>query len=438
LLAADSPERLVGDQERFRLVLHQLLHAALKLARPGQVRVTIQAAGNHGLGAQHRGTESGRWPAHVAVVVSEATGLAGEQPESWFKAAASGSDADAEVELGLACARRLIEFMGGRIWAQKEGIDGLSLRFRVSLVAAEPAEPPGGPLQPSAPEIARGPGSAISQIDRDLGARVPARILLVDDDAINRKVGARMLAKMGYQVDVATGADEAITAIRQTPYDLVFTDIQMPGMSGTEAAQLYREADQAAGRSRLAPLMIIALTANALAGDRERYLAAGMDEYIAKPVRPATLQEVILAWGQRRDQAAASLGQAPGTSTEPGLDASPVDLDRLNDLAFGDQAILKETVTLYLTETASRLALLRQAIAQQDVATVFSLAHSVVGSSATLGAKSLIPPLKLLEQCGRSGTLGDAPQLLEKVEQEFGRTRVVLTEFVRDRPGPAR
>jgi len=436
LLAADLPERLMGDQGRFRLVLHQLLHAALKLARPGPVRVTIQAGGNHGLGAQPRATEGDRWPAHVAVVLAEATGLAAEQPESWFRAAASGSVADAEPELGLACARRLIEFMGGRMWVQKEGTHGMSLRFTVSLAAAKPATSPGDLHQPSAGETAKGPGSTISQVDRDLGARVPARILLVDDDAINRKVGARMLAKMGYQVDLATGAEEAIAAIRQTPYDLVFTDIQMPGMSGTEAAQLYRQADQAAGRSRLAPLMIIAMTANALPGDRERYLAAGMDEYIAKPVRPATLQEVILAWAQRRNQAAASLGQAPGTSPEPALEVSPVDLNRLNDLAFGNPAILKETVTLYLTETASRLARLRQAIVQQDVASVFSLAHSVIGSSATLGVALLIPPLRLLEERGRSGALGDASQLLNQVEQEFGRVRMALAEFVGDAPSP--
>ena len=117
------------------------------------------------------------------------------------------------------------------------------------------------------------------------------RLLLVEDNAVNQKVACKMLEKLGYRVDVAGNGQEAVAAHERSPYPLIFMDCQMPEMDGFEATALIRKME---GQSAHTP--IVAMTANAMQGDRERCLAAGMDDYVAKPIRPKDLQTVLDTW----------------------------------------------------------------------------------------------------------------------------------------------
>ncbi len=141
-----------------------------------------------------------------------------------------------------------------------------------------------------------------------------AKILLVDDEPVNRSVGSRMLSRLGYLVDVAGDAREAIELIGKKSYDIVFTDIQMPELSGLEALRLYREADQVEGRIRQVPLRVIALSGDDSELHRQEYLASGMDDMMGKPVRPDKLRAIIEKWMPQRTGSSGS--NSPGTSSE--------------------------------------------------------------------------------------------------------------------------
>jgi len=150
-------------------------------------------------------------------------------------------------------------------------------------------------------------------IDRDLGARHPLRILLAEDNPVNQKLAMRLLERMGYRADIANNGEEAIAAIEESVYDVVLMDVQMPELDGLEATRRIRHRWPGAAGPR-----IVAMTANAMEGDREACLAAGMDDYISKPIRPEVLN-MALAATMRRDGNGSDRGAAaPPASAEVG------------------------------------------------------------------------------------------------------------------------
>ncbi len=144
----------------------------------------------------------------------------------------------------------------------------------------------------------KSPPPAEAHLDTDLGRRLPLRLLLAEDNAINQKVALRVLARLGYRADVAGNGLEVLEAVARQPYDVVLLDVQMPEMDGLAAARAL------CARWPTARPWLIAMTANAMEGDREACLAAGMDDYLSKPMRPQQLQAAL-------EQAAAALAAAP-------------------------------------------------------------------------------------------------------------------------------
>jgi CheY-like chemotaxis protein len=123
-----------------------------------------------------------------------------------------------------------------------------------------------------------------------------ARILLAEDNIVNQKVALAQLRGLGFAADAVANGHEVLSALKQVPYDIIFMDCQMPEMDGYEASRLIRQAEQASSASWKAPVRIVAMTANAMTGDREKCLAAGMDDYLSKPVRKAELQSALIKW----------------------------------------------------------------------------------------------------------------------------------------------
>ena len=139
----------------------------------------------------------------------------------------------------------------------------------------------------------------LTKLDPSLASRLPLRVLLCDDNAINQKVALRLLQQMGYRADMAGNGVEALAALDRRPYDLIFMDVMMPEMDGLQATRAIRERqrDQAKYPNYKSPIIIVAMTANAMQGDREKCLAAGMDDYLAKPVRPEDVRASVERWG---------------------------------------------------------------------------------------------------------------------------------------------
>jgi CheY-like chemotaxis protein len=286
--------------------------------------------------------------------------------------------------------------------------------------------------------VARKPAPG-PKLDPTMAQRFPLRVLLCDDNAINQKVASRLLQQMGYQPDLAGNGLEAIAALEHKSYDLVFMDVMMPEMNGLEATAAIRERQQ---RPVIFPtfkasIIIVAMTANAMQGDREKCLAAGMDDYIAKPVRPEDVAKVIELWamkaaeheGARNSPAPEPPPPAAKPAAPPAADDgenAPVDMDRLLEFTDGSAENLRELVDLYLSQTTEQLEKLRTAIAATDAAEVRRVAHSCAGASATCGMRHMVPLLRELERQGREGKLSDAAAVFEQTAHEFQRIRVFL------------
>ena len=205
-------------------------------------------------------------------------------------------------------------------------------------------------------------------------------------------------------------------------------DVQMPEMGGYEATAEIRRREE--GEGKRTP--VIAMTANAMQGDREEALAAGMDDYVSKPVRPEELEAVLGHWIPQPDEAASAAegdtdggsaaGAAPGDTTDPPLDRGV--LEGLREL--GDQELLAELAGLFLEDAPARLGALREAIEGGDASSVERTAHALKGSCGNMGATGMVAICEKLEDEGRSGELGRAPMLVERLEAEYSRVRAAL------------
>ncbi len=274
---------------------------------------------------------------------------------------------------------------------------------------------------------------AASVRSQPIARRAPLRILLCDDNAINQKVAARILQQLGYQPALAGNGREALDAMDREPYDLIFMDVMMPEMDGMEATRVIRDRQKAGAPNYLPRIIIVALTAHAMQGDREKCLAAGMDDYLAKPIRPADVRRAIERWSPAADTVAPEPPAAPPMPVAaPTLTAEPpVAMDRLNSLTDGDTHSLRELVELYLRQTSQQLTQLETAVRGQQPDEVRRVAHSCAGASATLGVTRLVPLLRHLEKQGAAGTLADAAQTVEQAAHEFK----AVQEFLLAQPG---
>jgi CheY-like chemotaxis protein len=277
----------------------------------------------------------------------------------------------------------------------------------------------------------------VSKLDPNLAQRLPLRVLLCDDNAINQKVAMRLLQQLGYKPDLAANGIEALEALDRQAYDLVFMDVQMPEMDGLEATRAIRERqqDRAHHPYYKSNIIIVAMTANAMAGDREKCLAVGMDDYLAKPVRPEDMRTVVERWASTAGMQEPSGPKTAQTQTATGPLANaepdaPVDMERLLDFTNGSTDDLKELISLYVRQTREQVDQLTEAVRTNVAVEVRRLAHSCAGASATCGMKGIVPLLRELERQGNEGLLSDAAELCQKVEKEFERIRLFLENYL--------
>jgi CheY-like chemotaxis protein len=205
-------------------------------------------------------------------------------------------------------------------------------------------------------------------------------------------------------------------------------DVMIPEMDGLEATRLLRKRQMIGGYVNYqARIIIVAMTAHAMQGDREKCIAAGMDDYLAKPVRPKDVRDMIERWGGKIMPEAMSLAAAPpvNAGAEP-----PVDMERMTDLTDGNADSLRELVDMFLKQTHKQFAQIEAAIRDGKADDVRRVAHSCAGASATLGMTHLVPKLRDLEKLGASGALPGADKICEAAMREYGRVQ----EFLKTQP----
>jgi signal transduction histidine kinase/CheY-like chemotaxis protein len=265
-----------------------------------------------------------------------------------------------------------------------------------------------------------GRGSERAQVEPGPGALLHVRVLLVEDNAVNQQVATAMLEQLGARVDVAADGKEALEQVALLPYDLIFMDCEMPEMDGYAATAEIRRREDGGRR-----IPIVAMTAHAMEGDREQCLAAGMDDYITKPVSPAAIGAVVRRWVRTPGARNAA---APAETQPAALDAARIAQLRAT-LGRGDGAQFRRLVETFLGDTGVRLGELRQCLNRKDAAMVRRLAHTLRGSCLSLGALRMTEVASALERVSAQGD-GAAASLVDQLEAEFRRAESALVTLL--------
>ncbi|HVE71716.1 MAG TPA: response regulator [Thermoanaerobaculia bacterium] len=242
--------------------------------------------------------------------------------------------------------------------------------------------------------------SAHAKRDKPATIRTDVRVLVAEDNPVNQKVAVRQLARVGIAADAVANGIEAVEAVSRGDYALVLMDVQMPEMDGFAAAKELRR--------RGAVVPIVALTANALTGDRERCLAAGMDDYLAKPIVEEELVRVVDRY-------------------LPPEDGSPLDKKMLDRLREVGPDFLREIAKIYLDDAPARLVALREAVEQRDSRAIFTAAHAFKSGSGNIGAMVVHDLCAELEAMGRHGNLSGVTEKLAELERESARVEQALS-----------
>lgn len=290
-------------------------------------------------------------------------------------------------------------------------------------------ETDGGPLgerREPTPVIGAQPHPA--SVDLEMGQHHPLQVLLVEDNLVNQKVAMGILSRIGYRADVAANGLEALGALREQPYDVVLMDIQMPEMDGLEATRRIREEWPLEQQP-----YIIALTANAMRGNRTTYLAAGMDDFVSKP---AQIDKLVQALGKcqplsSRIHKAPTLAETPSRPLQAeSTDEADFDWSMINDfqemLGEDGPEMILELITIFLEEVPTQLAALQAGVARQDARSIRQAAHSLKSSSANLGAVGLSALCQELETMGRQGILTGTVEKVAQAQSEYARVKTIL------------
>lgn len=417
-ISPDVPEALRGDPMRLRQILSNLVGNAVKFTAQGGIRIKVG-----------RTSEAGAISGRVSVRVEVEDSGIGIEPQLRDKLFQPFSQADGSMArrfggtgLGLAICQRLVMMMGGQIGVANAAKSGALFWFTVQL--------PMGTAQ-AVRSAAIGVPLRIE--------RVTARVLLAEDNPVNTEFALAMLDELVTEVVHVADGEQALSKATAEAFDLILMDCQMPGLDGLEATQRIRSWEAKMPGQRRVP--IVALTANAMQGDRERCLAAGMDDYLTKPFRQDTLAAMLARWLDRasRPQPAATPvaaapelhAAAPLAQANNGLSSAlsaPAVFDPAafqNSLPPGkgvESALARKLIGLFISESAKIIDEIARAAASADTQTVFRAAHSLKSSSASVGASALSAVAKELEVQARAGNA-------EALEEHQARLRLAYERF---------
>jgi signal transduction histidine kinase/CheY-like chemotaxis protein/HPt (histidine-containing phosphotransfer) domain-containing protein len=398
-VAAAVPERIRGDFGRIRQVIVNLLGNAIKFTHKGQVklRVTVDEQ-----------TESSV-VLHFAVR-DTGIGIAAEKRKAIFEAFRQADNSTTRqfggVGLGLTISAALVERMGGEIWA--ESVPGRGSTFHFTARLAPAATSADGRVAPSS-AVPRPP----VQARRNGGLRV----LLAEDNAVNQKLARSLLEREGHTVVIASNGRQAVDLFKESQFGLVLMDVQMPILGGIDAVKAIRELEQHTGGH----VPIVAVTAHAMAGDREMCLAAGMDGYLSKPVRADELFAAISTLADTKTTANEDV-----RAENDVLDEVFDETELLNTVQ-GDHALLLELGAIFLEDAPAHMIAMRDAIASGDATALRFAAHTLKGSAATLTARRVASGALVLESMGKAGDLSGAAAAFANLETAMEELRVRLT-----------
>ena len=405
-VSPETPQFLRGDVHRLRQVLTNLVGNAIKFTERGEV--TLYTA----LESQGDGTATIRF-----AVSDTGIGIRPEQIAALFspfvQADASTTRRYGGTGLGLAICKQLVEMMQGTIGVDSREGRGSTFWF-TAVLQLEPANQQQLPGEREDRRFGTPRGTARIRTD--------ARILVAEDNATNREVVLVQLQKLGYRADAVSNGAEAVEALKRGDalhpggYDLVLMDCEMPVMDGFEATRRIRESIQPG-------IPIIAVTADAMSGDRDRCLSKGMNDYISKPVDLGQLADVLARWlpVSGAGDAVQTSGQRDGEQAE-----AVFNLEALLRRLMGDRQLAGTIVKGFLQDVPSQLNNLRARLDQNDAPGARRQAHALKGAAATVAAERLRGTAFEMERAGAAGHLDRCGELMPQVVEEFDRFKSAL------------
>lgn len=412
----DVPAHLHGDPGRLRQVLLNLVGNAIKFTERGKVRITAANARREGQHAVIRFS-----------VIDDGIGIPPESRENVFNAFAQADNSTTRkfggTGLGLTISRQLVEMMGGEIGLVSEPGAGSTFWFTANFMVL-----PAGKTAPAGRKADKknGNGSSAAAIPPKASTRAGKyRVLLAEDSPVNQMVALHQLQKLDCDVTVAANGREAVDALRADAYDVVLMDCQMPVMDGYEATAEIRGME---GPNR--DVKIIAVTANALAGEREKCLKKGMDDYLSKPFRIEELRCVLEA----------VMGGAPAARRTPDpAAAEPLGAEEIAQLMdeSGGTDLFEKLVALFRGTASTLLLDMENACDRRDFPAIERAAHKLKGSCSNFGAKPMLSLCDRITQCVRAGQIPEVRKNLESLHEEYLRVESALLAATTGRKGEA-
>jgi len=419
LVSIIDPEvwpQLRGDAARLRQILINLAGNAIKFTSSGGVTIRVSLV----LEEESRATLR-------FAIADTGIGIPRGKQASLFSAFAQVDSSTTRkyggTGLGLAISRQLAELMGGSIGLESE--EGVGSVFWFTAVFEKPQGRPScdEAAQPTAGGMGAAPvGARTALTTRHTvvkARRDRPRLLLAEDNPTNRIVAGKVLAKLGYQVDTAANGTLAVEAQESGAYDLVLMDCQMPEMDGFEATAQIRRREGQAAASRRVP--IIAMTANAMYGDKELCLEAGMDDYLSKPVDPAELAALLERWLPRGEKDVEEADAAPvaATPAQAAPDAGAFDPEAFLARAMDDRDLARLLVGVFRQDIPVQAGILAAAVAQHDVKLAEQQAHRIKGAAANMSCYNLRDEAGAMEAAGRAGNQDELERLMPALERRL-------------------
>jgi two-component system, sensor histidine kinase len=403
-IGADVPDTVCSDPMRLRQILINFVGNAIKFTDSGMVVVRVGAVGKDGLLRFE--------------VVDTGIGVSEEAQANIFNAFSQADSFTTRkyggTGLGLAICRQLATLMGGEIGVHSEVNRGSTFWFEVALApAGDAASIPARRMQPRAapegpPPVSAVPSAPPATLPLVAHAAGP-RILLVEDNPVNREVAAGMLQSLGCAAVSVENGQLAIEATDTAAYDAVLMDCQMPVMDGLTATADIRRREQRSGAARVP---IIALTANAMEGDRERCLAAGMDDFLSKPFTQQQLATLLRRWLALRTLPES---EQRDLSRIPLVDASVL----RNIAALANPTLLDSMIDLYLRHSPDLIGAIETAAANMQADELSQAVHTLKSSTANLGGTRLAMVAKECEVLAREGGVAQAAQIVPRIRKEY-------------------
>ena len=421
-IAPELPAVVTGDADRVGQVLTNLVGNAIKFTHEGAIRVSAVAA------MPAPGDPQGI--CRITFSVSDTgIGIPEDKHALIFEAFTQGDGSTSRryggTGLGLAIVTSLVRQIGGTLEMNSAPDKGstfsVSLPFQRAARAALAPEP--------TDSLARllGPAATTKNDWASAKATRPVDILLVEDNPVNQRLALEILSRRGHLVTVADNGLQALERLNGHTFDVILMDVQMPEMNGLEATRAIRDIERGTG----CHMPVVAMTAHAMSGDRERCLEAGMDDYLTKPIRAEALVTYVERLTMADNVVKPAVGQTEQTPAAPG----PVlELQEALDRVDGDRDLLGEIAGLFLADVDEMMDVVRKAVDAKDGPALHRAAHRLKGSVVTFAAAPAADAALALELLGRDGEVEAAGEALTRLEAEIPRLVDALAPLVKQQP----